>query len=113
MKDRSSLEAFLLFVIQAKQKSSLLRFSGIFDRLELFEVDGRVSGVGDDGFRVIGRGCDITFNISGARFECFVERDLPVVVLRPDDPESALRPLWKLEWESEDVLYVGELRVPK
>ena len=100
-----SREGFLLFINQARAQSSLLRVSGHTGALEM---DGRVSTLSADTFRIRGRGCELLVDFSESSFERFVARDGPLITMRPEDPEGLFRPLWRLEWPSEDTLLVAE-----
>jgi hypothetical protein len=55
-----------------------------------------------------GRGLEATFRLPGARFERATLSDLPLVTLRPDDPESLFRPLWTLKWRNDDFILLSE-----
>ena len=106
--NRSSFDAFLLFINQAKQKSSLLKVSGYAGAIDTLDVVCRVATVGSSGFSVRGRGCELAFSFEGASFDSLVLRDLPIVALRPDDPEALFRPLWEVKWKDGTTLFFGE-----
>ena len=106
--DLSSTEDFLQFLIQLKHQSSLLHVSGNIGRLNFFEVLGRVVSTNSDCLKVRGRGCEMEFFLSGAKFDCVVPKDLPQVPIRTQDPEWLFRPEWRAVWRNGDTILFGE-----
>jgi hypothetical protein len=105
----SGVDEFLLFINQSIQKSSLTRvvFAGDgTDGVMSLILDGRIESGGSNGFTLRGRGCDVTFVISGAEFERSRPKDDSVVTLRKRDPDWPFRPLWVLSLPKGAVLTV-------
>jgi hypothetical protein len=110
--NRSSKDAFLLFIGQLKSQSSFVQLVGTTKRCPLVYVSGRVAAVGSNTFSVRGRGCEIQIDISGAAtFEVFRAADMPVVPIRFGNG-SPLRPEWSIGWRNGDVILFGERTLP-
>jgi len=48
------------------------------------------------------------FFLSGAKFDCVVPKDLPLVPIRTQDPEWLFRPEWRAVWRNGDTILFGE-----
>lgn len=108
-KDRSSIDAFRLFLSQLKHQSSLVHVMGATKRLPTINLVGRITAVGDERFTLKGRGCELDFDFAAARMERWVPTEMPVVPIRvSDDPRSSLRAEWRVSWRNGDLLLIGE-----
>jgi hypothetical protein len=107
----SSKEQFLLDCIQFRQDSRLMRVSGKCGNITFWKLVGRVSEISEVVLTFKGRGFEIEFLLSGVRFERDKLSELPLVVLRPDDPQALFRPIWTVTWRNRDFLLLFEVPV--
>jgi hypothetical protein len=104
---RSSPEEFLLFSNKAKQSSKLIRVSGSASRVIAVVLNGRVVAASLKSFTVAGRGCEMTFDISGANFDFATPEEIAAGRTPSDVPFTEF---WEIDLGDSDLLVVVELR---
>lgn len=91
---RSSVEEFLLFCNQIRQRSAIVQVGCCLGRVQSLQIEGRIFAADVEVLGIRGRGCEVEFSLRGAVFERTTLSSLPVVRLSLE----AACPTWEIRW---------------
>ena len=105
---RSSVEEFLVFCNQLRQRSALISLGCCAGKVQWLQVVGRIVSVNSERLIVRGRSSEVELSLRRAVFERNTLSESKVVEFTPDDPKRSIRPDWEIRWGKRSFVLFGE-----